>query len=57
MRQKMDKICPFFLNLLGGNGVPFPERKIGLWNERGHPLRWPARATERGSRDSTNPFW
>lgn len=47
MLQNLDKICPFFLNLLDGNGVPFlerkilfPERKTGLWNERGHPLRW-----------------
>ena len=40
MPQFLDKICPFFLNLLDGNGVPFSERKVGLWNERGHPLRW-----------------
>lgn len=38
MSQKMDKICLFFLDCFGGNGVPFSERKIWFVERAGPPL-------------------
>ena len=58
MSQKMDKFCLFFLDCFGGNGVVFSERKIWFVERAGPPLEvGPRGPAERGSRDSTNPFW